>query len=70
MANVIKDIIVKKTEAWRLRVLVRDMSSPSELRNVEFIGETYKDGVLIDTSTYQFFLTDQELEFLSKELMP
>lgn len=64
----LKEFIVKETEAYKLRVTVNDMLSPKDLRHLQFRQESYRDGVLTDTSTYEFFLTDAELSRLSQEL--
>lgn len=64
----LKEFIVKDSEAYKLRVLINDMVAPKDLRHLQFKQESYKDGVLTDTSTYEFFLTEAELRLLGQEL--
>ena len=71
MVNELKNFLVKDDQAYKLRIRVRDLLAPKEIRNIEFIGEQYdSDGKLIDTSTYQFFLNDEEIATLCDGLRP
>lgn len=55
---------------WKLRLKVDDCVSPTDLKEIKFIRETYNDkGELTDESTYQFFLTKRELIDLSNSLL-
>lgn len=65
-----KNFIVKEDQAFRLRVKSWKCLSPSELNSVEFIQESKnKDGKVDFTSTYQFFMTDEEMRTLAKGLI-
>jgi hypothetical protein len=70
MVTELKNFLVKDEDYFKLRVRVRDQLAPADLRNVEFIGEQWDNGKMIDSSTYQFFLTDEEIAFLCQQLMP
>lgn len=64
-----KKFVVKENEGFRLRVQSWKCKSPADLNAIEFIQETLTDGDVTMTSTYQFFLTDDEIKTLSTELM-
>jgi hypothetical protein len=63
-----KNFTVKENQAFRLRVQLHKCISPSDLNSIEFIQENLKDGTVIDTSTYNFFMTDEELKTLAQGL--
>jgi hypothetical protein len=64
-----KNFTVKENQAFRLRVQSHKCLSPTDLNSVEFIQESLKDGDVIDTSTYNFFMTDEELKTLAQGLV-
>lgn len=59
-----KKFIVKETEGFRLRVESWKCVSPADLNAVEFINESLQDGDVVMSSTYQFFMTDNEIKTL------
>jgi len=63
-----KDFIVKEDNAFRLRVKSWKCLNPSNLNAVEFIQECMKDGEVDFASTYQFFMTDEDMKTLAKGL--
>ena len=63
-----KDFIVKEDNAFRLRVKSWKCLNPSNLNAVEFIQECMKDGKVDFASTYQFFMTDEDMKALAKGL--
>ena len=64
-----KKFTVKENAAFRLRVQSHKCLNPSDLNSIEFIQESLKDGEVIDTSTYNFFMTDEELKTLAQGLV-
>lgn len=60
--------IIKETPEFRIRLRKNPCLRPVGLLNIEFVQEQIRDGVVTDVSTYQFFMTDQELQILAKEL--
>ena len=64
-----KNFIVKEDDVFRLRVKSWKCLSPADLNSVEFIQESLKDGTVIDTSTYNFFMTDEEVKTLAQGLI-
>lgn len=64
-----KEFTVKQNKAFRLNVKTNKCLRPDNLNQVQFIQECFdKDGEVDFTSTYQFFLTDEEVQTLAKEL--
>jgi len=63
-----KEFIVKEDQAFRIRVKSWKCLSPNTLNAVEFIQECMKDGEVDFTSTYQFFMTDDEMKTLAQGL--
>ena len=63
-----KEFIVKEDKAFRLRVKSWKCLNPSTLNSVEFIQECMKDGEVDFSSTYQFFMTDEDMKTLAQGL--
>ena len=65
-----KSFIVKENKAFRLRVESKKCLRPADLNHIQFIQECFdKDGEIDFTSTYQFFLTNNEVKSLAEELI-
>lgn len=65
-----KESIIKDTAGFRLRVKSWKCVNPTELNAIEFIQECKNINGKIDmTSTYQFFMTDEELKILAQSLV-
>jgi len=60
--------IIKENAGYRLLLKKNSCLLPKGLNNVELIGEQLKDGEVVNTSTYQFFMTQDELNTLAKAL--
>jgi len=55
---------------YSVRVKKNRCLKPQNLTHIEFIQETKNDkGEVVDTSTYQFFLTDAEIKTLATNLV-
>lgn len=65
-----KEFFVKNNIGFQLRVKSWKCQSPNDLNAVEFIQETKnKQGEVDSSSTYQFFMTDDEMKTLAKGLV-
>lgn len=65
-----KESVIKDTAGFRLRVKSWKCVNPTELNAIEFIQECKNINGKIDmTSTYQFFMTDEELKILAQSLV-
>ena len=60
--------IIKEKEEYRLTMKKEPCAMPAGLNNIEMIQEQLKDGEVTQTSTYQFFMTQDELHNLAKAL--
>jgi hypothetical protein len=65
-----KETLIKDEAGFRLRLKSWKCSSPKELNALEFIQESIdSSGEVAMSSTYQFFMTDEEIQNLAKELI-
>jgi hypothetical protein len=63
-----KEFTIKEDDAFRLRVRKWKCQSPSNLNSVEFIQECIRNGEVDFSSTYNFFMTDEELAILAGDI--
>lgn len=65
-----KEFIVKDSAGFRLKVKTWKCLSPSDMNTLEFVQECKdKDGKVDFSSTYQFFMTDEEIKTLCNGLL-
>ena len=55
---------VKENEGYRMRVTKHEVLSPKGLYAIDFIQESLTDGEVIDSQTYNFFMTNDDLQVL------
>jgi hypothetical protein len=60
--------VIKENEAFRLTLKKESCLMPVNLNSVEMTQEHLKDGKVTQTSTYQFFMTKDEMNILAKAL--
>ena len=66
---VVKEFTVKDKESFRLRVKTWECIAPKDLHAIHFIQETKDNkGEVESTSTYDFFMSKEELQTLIKGL--
>lgn len=54
--------LITDTPAWKLRLKINDCMRPEGLKHLSFSGEQYNDkGELTESSTYDFFLNQEEI---------
>lgn len=64
-----KEFTVKEENAFRVRVAAQECLSPKGLISLDFIQECLnKDGKVEHTSTYNFFMTKEEINGLIEGL--
>jgi len=64
------ETVIKESAAYRLRIKKNPCLRPEGLNNLEFVQEMLNDkGEVDSTSTYQFFLTDNEIKILCEKLV-
>ena len=60
--------VIKDKKEFRLTLKKEPCLAPAGLNNIEMIQEQLKDGKVTQTSTYQFFMTQEEMNLLAKTL--
>ena len=64
-----KEFLIKDDESFKLRVQVKPCVLPKGLNAVYFVQEVLGDDAeIVHTSTYEFFLTDEEITKLCEGL--
>jgi len=65
-----KTFILKERFDFRLTVKQQRCLKPTDLNSIEFINESLNEkGEVVDTSTYNFFLTPDEIQKLCNNLL-
>lgn len=66
VAHTRKEMTIKESEGFRLRLVKHEVLSPKGLISVELINESLKtDGTVGESSTYNYFMTPEELQSLA-----
>lgn len=64
-----KEFLIKDDDAFKLRVQVKRCVLPKDLNAVYFVQEVLgEDAEIVHSSTYEFFLTDEEITKLCEGL--
>lgn len=65
-----KEFTVKESSAFRLRVKSWKCISPADLNSIEFINECLDEkGKVTQSSTYSFFMDDNEIRTLCEGML-
>lgn len=65
-----KEFVVKDSPGFRLKIKIWKCTRPSDINSIEFIQETKNgDGDVDMSSTYNFFMTDEEIKVLTNGLL-
>ncbi len=60
-------MLITDRSDFKLHVKIDECPFPQEMKNIQFVREEYNDkGELVNDSTYQFFLTKDEVVRLAK----
>jgi hypothetical protein len=65
VAHTRKEITVKESEGFRVRMVKHEVISPKGLFSLDLIQESLKDGQVQDSQSYNFFMTKEELQALA-----
>ena len=68
VAGTAKEMTIKQSEGFRVRMEKHEVSSPKGLFSLDIIQESLKDGEVTDSQTYNFFMTRSELNKLAYAL--
>lgn len=61
-----KEMVIKESEGFRLILKKHEVLSPKGLFSIDLVNECLKeDGTISQTSTYNYFLTKEELQSLA-----
>jgi hypothetical protein len=64
-----KEFVIKQQPGFRIRVRTWKCARPTDLNALDFVQEILDDaGNVLDTSTYNFMLSDSELRSLKDQL--
>jgi hypothetical protein len=64
-----KEFVIKQQPGFRIRVRTWKCARPTDLNALDFVQEILDDaGNVLDTSTYNFMLSDTELRSLKDQL--
>lgn len=67
--NTLVEATIKESEGFRVRMVKHEVISPKGLYSIDLINETLdEDGVVKDTSSYNYFMTKEELQRLAYAL--
>lgn len=70
VATTAKEVIIKESEGFRLRMEKWETISPKGLNSVDLIQESLdEDGKVLYSSTYNFNMTREELQALANGLL-
>ena len=68
VAHTAIESIIKENEGFRIRMEKHEVINPKGLFSLDLIQESLKDGDVVDTQTYNFFMTKEELQRLAYAL--
>jgi len=64
-----KEATIKESEGFRVRMVKHEVISPKGLFSIDLINESLgEDGIVKDVSTYNYFMTREELQKLAYAL--
>ena len=69
VAHTRKEITVKESEGFRVRMVKHEVLAPKGVFSLDIIQESLKDGKVADSQTYNFFMTKEELAKLADGLV-
>ena len=69
VAHTYKEMTIKESEGFRVRLEKHEVISPKGLFSLDIIQESLKDGKVSDSQTYNFFMTVEELQTLAQGLL-
>jgi hypothetical protein len=60
---------IKENEGYRMRVTKHEVIAPKGMYALDFIQESLKDGKIVESQTYNFFMTQDDLKVLCEGLL-
>jgi len=68
VAHTAVEATIKENEGFRIRVEKHEVINPKGLFSLDIIQESLKEGDVVDSQTYNFFMTKEELQKLAHAL--
>lgn len=66
--NTYKETVIKNHEGFRLVLKQHEVINPKGLYSINFEQQSMKDGEIVDTAVYNFFMTKEEMTVLASVL--
>lgn len=66
--NTYKEMVIKEHEGFRLTLKKHEVLMPKGLFSIDMVQESLKDGLVIDSQVYNFFMTKEECQVLANGL--
>jgi hypothetical protein len=63
-----KEMVIKEHDGFRLTLKKHEVLSPKGLFSIDMLQESLKDGDVVDSQTYNFFMTKDEMATLASAL--
>jgi hypothetical protein len=63
-----KEMVVKEHEGFRLILKKHECLAPKGLFSIDMLQESLKDGKVVDSQVYNYFMTKEELQILAHGL--
>ena len=60
-----KEMVIKEHSGFRLTFKKHEVLSPKGLFSIDMVQESLKDGDVVDSQTYNFFMTKEECQALA-----
>ena len=60
-----KEMVIKEHEGFRLTLKKHEVLSPKGLFSIDMVQESLKDGEVVESQTYSFFMDQAELQALA-----
>jgi len=63
-----KEMVIKEHEGFRLTLKKHEVLMPKGLFSIDMVQESLKDGLVVDSQVYNFFMTKEECQVLANGL--
>ena len=60
-----KEMVVKEHDGFRLTLKKHEVLSPNGLFSIDMVQESLRDGEVVDSQVYNFFMTKEECQKLA-----
>jgi len=60
-----KEMVIKESEGFRLTLKKHEVLSPKGLFSIDMLQESLKDGEVVSSQEYNFFMTKEECQALA-----